>query len=258
MLNDPAASTAACDRSVGTECYVIAGEAMSLNSSYADHLRFARRACEAYVQTCVHAIETLTVYHPERYGSPEVRAMRERIATEQAKRCAEGHPVCGQAALAHLELGHDLGEVRRYAEAGLEDKDQLANYVLGRLADEGLGGPADPAKAAELYQNCGDVEHADEHPCLGRLAAFYEAGRGVPKDLKRAYEYAMRAKRPGRATPSVLRFIRLLREQAPAPSREEVRKRAEMECSGMIDERCRLLWKLVEEGKPIPESLPER
>jgi len=257
-MTDPNASVAACNRGIGTDCYVIASEAPGLNSPYADHLRYARKACDAYIQTCLRAIETLAAGHPERYASPDVRAMRERIATEQSKRCVEGHPVCGQAALAHLELGHDPGEARRYAEAGLADKDQLANYVLGRLTDEGTGTPADPGKAAEFYKNCGDVEIAREHVCHARLAAQYEAGRGVPKDLKIAFGHARDARFPGRTTPTLLRYFRLLQQQDPVPSRDQVLARAKMECSGEDDQRCRILWKLIEEGKPIPESLPDK
>jgi hypothetical protein len=56
----------------------------------------------------------------------------------------------------------------------------------------------------------------------------------------------------------MLRYFRLIHEKSPAPSKEQIVKEAKTECVEKLDPRCPALWKLLEEGKPIPEVLPER
>ncbi|MDI3291578.1 hypothetical protein [Polyangium sp. 15x6] len=258
-IDSSAWSPKACERGLGTECLTIVNSSGDDSiATDADRKRFAQKACDTYIQTCHDLVRSLLWEHPERKAWQEVRAIHERIASEQSKRCAEGHPTCGDAAYSMLELGRDFAETRRYAEAGLEDEDQLAAYVLGRLAEEGLGQPADPARAAKLYEKCGFITHDDEKFCHARLAALYEEGRGVPKDLKVALKHAQLGKHWGRPTPTVLRYFRLLREQLPSPPTDELVKKVKGNCFERLDQRCPMLWKLVEEGKPIPEALPER
>ncbi|MDC3961585.1 hypothetical protein [Polyangium jinanense] len=249
----------ACEQGIGTECLALVTNARDYDlEADADQKRFAQKACDAYIQTCYDAIERLLPEHPERTAWPEVRAMHERSATEQSKRCAEGQPTCGFAAYAMLELGRDYAEIRRYAEAGLEDRDELAAYVVGRLAEEALGQPADLAMAAKFYEKCGWVVRDWEKVCHARLSELYEKGKGVPKDTNLAFKHALLGRSRIRVTPTTLRYIRLFREKSPPPSKEELMKAVKSDCNENADPRCPTLWKLVEEGKPIPEALPER
>jgi hypothetical protein len=245
-----------CKRGLATECLMLVRDTGTVTDwTDADLKNFAIKACDTYVDTCYDAASALAS-HPQRRAWPEVRALYERVVTEQSKRCAEGHATCGVTAHAMLELGRDYAEIRRYAEAGLEDEDPLAAYIAGLLAEEGLGQPADPATAAKYYRKCPRIQVGADRECHARLSAMYEQGRGVPKDKALAFEHAARGKSLFEVTPTVLRYARLYGEQSPPLPKEKLMKSVRGVCNAEINSQCATLLKLIEEGKPIPESLP--
>jgi hypothetical protein len=86
----------------------------------------------------------------------------------------------------------------RAAEAGVP----LALGVLGECHAEGLGVPLDEAEAARWYRRGAEIDpSAGAEPnevcefrrgvaaCRGELGACYEAGKGVPKDLREALKW---------------------------------------------------------------------
>ena len=93
--------------------------------------------------------------------------------------CLEARPSDVQCAFTHLE---------RAAREGRAS----ATTLLAWMYAEGVGGTADPARAANLYKVAAQKGEPSARNNLGEL---FESGRGVPKDEKAAFEnYLIAAK----------------------------------------------------------------
>jgi hypothetical protein len=86
-------------------------------------------------------------------------------------------------------------DARRRLEPLAERELALAQLALANLLDEGLGGPADPARAAHWYTRAADAQLPDAQLGLGLLCL---QGRGVPQDDIKAYLWLSLAARGGR------------------------------------------------------------
>lgn len=104
----------------------------------------------------------------------------------------------GTVVQSSLAPGEEALRNRDYASARdfFEQQYQLGNFEAGfRLAElhaEGLGGPADPAKALALYQ---ELARAGEVRAEYQLGVCYEFGQGTPIDYATAanwYQFAAR------------------------------------------------------------------
>lgn len=65
-----------------------------------------------------------------------------------------------------------------------------ATALLGRMHAEGIGGKADPARAARLYREAADQGEPSARNNLGEL---HERGRGVGQDPAKAFNYYLSA-----------------------------------------------------------------
>ena len=92
--------------------------------------------------------------------------------------------------------GSVIRRVRRAAESGVLE----AVFLMGTAYDEGLGVPADPARAAIWHRRAAEGGHVLGAHVLGNQ---YAEGRGVAEDPERAVEWWMRAAEAGDAIPQL-------------------------------------------------------
>lgn len=76
------------------------------------------------------------------------------------------------------------------AEAG----NAVGEFMLGVMAEQGFGRPADAAEAVSWYTSAADKGMAS---AAFNLARFYEHGNGVEKDVPRARDYLVQAAEGG-------------------------------------------------------------
>jgi TPR repeat protein len=102
----------------------------------------------------------------------------------------------------HVEAGERLGRIcleakppdlpcafARLERASREGRPS-ATALLGRMYAEGIGGKADPARAARLYREAADHGEPSARNKLGEL---YERGRGVEQDPAKAFDHYLSA-----------------------------------------------------------------
>lgn len=73
-------------------------------------------------------------------------------------------------------------------------RDASYTFRLAQMTEKGVGRPADPARAAELYKQAADLGSV---AALSELASLYRLGRGVPRDPVQAQELWQRAASAG-------------------------------------------------------------
>ena len=73
------------------------------------------------------------------------------------------------------------------------DKDPGAYGQLGRMAEEGIGGPVNDFDARQFYQRA--VSKPEQHRSEAKLAKYMEEGRGGPQDLQGALTHYFNATR---------------------------------------------------------------
>jgi len=121
----------------------------------------------------------------------------DRSAVLLREAAASGHPVAaemtGRACLAaepqDVQCAWDRLTVA--AAAGRPSAQSLLAWMYTR----GMGGrPADPARAARLYQQ---AAKAGDAAAQNNVAELYETGRGVPVDLKQALDWYRKAAEAG-------------------------------------------------------------
>jgi TPR repeat protein len=92
----------------------------------------------------------------------------------------------GQApgALAYLYYDRkDFAKARTWYRKSADMGDHSAEFILGRMHEEGLGGPADSKLAFQWYSKAAKGGETDASDSLGRM--YYE-GIGTKKDLRKA------------------------------------------------------------------------
>lgn len=102
----------------------------------------------------------------------------------------------------HAEAGERLGRIcleakppdlpcafARLERASREGRPS-ATALLGRMHAEGIGGKADPARAAGYYR---EAAAQGEPSARNKLGELYERGRGVEQDPARAFDYYLSA-----------------------------------------------------------------
>ncbi|WP_422776744.1 sel1 repeat family protein [Pseudomonas mediterranea] len=73
----------------------------------------------------------------------------------------------------------------------IADKDAGAYGQLGRMAEEGIGGPVNDTDARQFYQRA--VSKPEQRRSEARLAKYMEEGRGGPQDLQGALTHYFNA-----------------------------------------------------------------
>jgi TPR repeat protein len=115
----------------------------------------------------------------------QARSLFERAA-------AAGNPR-GATNLAALGGGGQTGDTagtRALLTRGADANSAEAQYQLGMMLAEGLGGPKDDVGARVLFEKAAAQNHAG---ALERMGAFAQAGRGGPQDSAAAKAYYERA-----------------------------------------------------------------
>jgi TPR repeat protein len=84
----------------------------------------------------------------------------------------------------------DAARTRALLARAAEANSAEAQYQLGLLTAEGVGGPQDDAAARGLFERAAAQGHAG---ALERMGAFAESGRGGPKDSDAAKAYYEKA-----------------------------------------------------------------
>jgi TPR repeat protein len=117
-----------------------------------------------------------------------------------------GACLCGFTQIAQAESDYKLGvqayqdqefeQARRYWEDSTADGNISASFNLALLLSKGIGGPADTARAVNLFRRV-----ADEGLAVGQhnLALAYYSGKGVTKDKEQARIWWERAALQGHA-----------------------------------------------------------
>ena len=113
-------------------------------------------------------------------------------ARKLLERAAEAGNPRGVTNLAALSGGasSDPVKARALLSKAAEANSAEAEYQLGLMTAEGVGGPQDDAAARGLFEKAA----AQDHPgALERMGAFSLAGRGGPKDTSAAKAYYEKA-----------------------------------------------------------------
>lgn len=133
------------------------------------------------------------------YGTGTGVARDEAQARALFTRAAEGGNARGVTNLAAVSSGASAADpvkTRALLAKAAEANAPAAQYQLGVMMADGIGGPQDDVAARTLFEKAA----AQDHPgALERLGAFAEAGRGGPKDAAAAKTYYEKAAALGSA-----------------------------------------------------------
>ena len=94
---------------------------------------------------------------------------------------------------AALQFG-EFDKAREIFTAEAEAGNLIGEFMLGVMAEQGFGGPRDPAGAASWYESAAGKGMASAAYNLARL---YESGKGVAQDAGKAHLYLMQAAEAG-------------------------------------------------------------
>lgn len=132
------------------------------------------------------------------YGTGTGIAKDEAQARALFTRAAEAGNARGVTNLAAVSGGatSDPVKARALLTKAAETNAPEAQYQLGLMMADGLGGPQDDIAARALFEKAA----AQDHPgALERMGAFAQAGRGGPKDTSAAKTYYEKAAALGNA-----------------------------------------------------------
>jgi TPR repeat protein len=118
----------------------------------------------------------------------------EAQARKLLERAAQGGNPRGVANLAALPNAgaapSDPAKARALLAKAAETNSAEAQYQLGLMIADGVGGPADDVAARALFEKAA----AQSHPgALERMGAFAQSGRGGPQDASAAKAYYEKA-----------------------------------------------------------------
>lgn len=136
------------------------------------------------------------------YGTGTGIAKDEAQARALFTRAAEAGNARGVTNLAAVSGGatSDPVKARALLTKAAETNAPEAQYQLGLMMADGLGGPQDDVAARALFEKAA----AQDHPgALERMGAFAQAGRGGPKDTGAAKTYYEKAAALGSAEAKV-------------------------------------------------------
>ncbi len=94
---------------------------------------------------------------------------------------------------AALQFG-EFDKAREIFTAEAEAGNVIGEFMLGVMAEQGFGGPRDPAGAASWYESAAGKGMAS---AAYNIALLYEHGNGVEKDTDTAHTYLMQAAEAG-------------------------------------------------------------
>ena len=163
------------------------GRAYAANQQMADAISAYRKAAD---KGSTSAMVELGVMLATGTGLPQDEAQARKLF----ERAAEGGNPRGVANLAALPNSGaapaDPVKARALLARAAQANSAEAQYQLGLMTAEGIGGPQDDVAARALFEKAA----AQDHPgALERLGAFVQSGRGGPQDATAAKAYYERA-----------------------------------------------------------------
>lgn len=163
------------------------GRAYAANQQLPDAVATYRKAAE---KGSTSAMVELGVMLATGSGVPKDEAQARKLFERAAQ---AGNPR-GIANLAMLSdrggLASDPVKNRALLSKAAETNSAEAQYQLGLMMAEGVGGPKDDAGARALFEKAAEQNHPG---ALERMGAFAEGGRGGPQDAAAAKAYYRRA-----------------------------------------------------------------
>jgi len=124
-------------------------------------------------------------------GKDEAQA---RALFERAAEAGNPRGVMNMMALASISGGSaapaDPAKARALLTRAAEGSSVEAQYQLGLMSADGIGGPQDDVAARAWFEKAAAQNHAG---ALERMGAFAQSGRGGPKDASAAKAYYERA-----------------------------------------------------------------
>jgi TPR repeat protein len=161
------------------------GRAYAANHQLPEAIAAYRRAAE---KGSTSAMVELGVAYATGSGVAQDEA-RARKLFEQAAEAGNPRGVSNLAALSGGATPSDPVRARALLAKGAETNAE-AQYQLGLLMAEGVGGPKDDVAARALFERAAALNHPG---ALERIGAFAQAGRGGPQDSAAAKAYYERA-----------------------------------------------------------------
>jgi uncharacterized protein len=163
------------------------GRAYAANQQMADAISAYRKAAD---KGSTSAMVELGVMLATGTGLPQDEAQARRLF----ERAAEGGNPRGVTNLAALPksgaAASDPVKARALLTKAAQANSAEAQYQLGLMTADGIGGPQDDVAARALFEKAA----AQDHPgALERLGAFVQSGRGGPQDAAAAKAYYERA-----------------------------------------------------------------
>jgi TPR repeat protein len=246
---------------IGSEPLSLVRRAISLEPANPDHrLSAARilRNAEHYDEAAVEAKTALTLADSdgdrreaqELLGS--IEAAKARVASRSTATAAPaaGSPAAGASTAAATDAnalstacqsGDDAacGKLLPFVEGECAKRDGSACGFAASLYERGKGVPADPAKAAGLYQQACDA--ANRRACFA-LAVLQVRGLGVPKDVAKG-----RATLEAGCTEGVFEActnLALVAANSTPPDFARARELLTKSCDGKFAPACELLKKM--------------
>jgi len=167
------------------------GRAYAANRQMPEAIAAYRKAAD---KGSTSAMVELGVMYGTGTGLPKDEAQARALFT----RAAEAGNARGVSNLAAVSNGAraDPVKARTLLAKAAEANAPAAQYQLGMMMADGVGGPQDDVAARALFEKAA----AQDHPgALERLGAFAETGRGGPKDSTAAKTYYEKAAALGNA-----------------------------------------------------------
>ncbi|MFZ0457096.1 MAG: tetratricopeptide repeat protein [Rhodoplanes sp.] len=163
------------------------GRAYAANRQWPEAVSAYRKAAD---RGSTSAMVELGVMYGTGSGVPKDEAQARKLF----ERAAEGGNPRGVTNLAALSDGgntpSDPGKARAMLAKAAEKNSAEAQYQLGLMIAEGVGGEKDDVAARALFEKAA----AQDHPgALERMGAFAQSGRGGPQDTSAARAYYEKA-----------------------------------------------------------------
>lgn len=163
------------------------GRAYAANQQLLEAVAAYRKAAE---KGSTSAMVELGVLLATGSGVPKDEAQARKLL-ERAAQAGNPRGIANLAALSDkVGIASDPVKNRALLSKAAETNSAEAQYQLGLLMAEGMGGPKDDVAARALFEKAAEQNHPG---ALERMGAFAEGGRGGPQDAAAAKAYYRRA-----------------------------------------------------------------
>lgn len=163
------------------------GRAYAANQQLPEAIATYRKSVE---KGSTSAMVELGVMFATGSGIPKDEAQARKLF-ERAAQAGNPRGITNLAALSDRgRMTSDPAKNRAWLSKAAETNSAEAQYQLGLMMAEGVGGPKDDVAARALFEKAAEQNHPG---ALERMGAFAESGRGGPQDAAAAKAYYRRA-----------------------------------------------------------------